>query len=60
MIVAPPGEPTTPYSSRRVPGPAGVKISVGAIVLRGRFPGSTRLATGTPSGPAGSAEKSVS
>ena len=33
---------------------------MGAIVLRGRFPGCTRLAMGTPSGPTGSAEKSVS
>ena len=38
----------------------GTVVQFGAIVLRGRFPGCTRLASGTPSGPAGSAEKSVS
>ena len=42
------------------PPPAWSNTSVGAIVLRGRLPGWIRLGTGAPSGPAGSAEKSVS
>ena len=59
MISAPPGEPTIAYSGPR---PVGTwsNTSVGAIELRGRLPGWTRLATGAPSGPAGSAAKSVS
>ena len=60
MITAPPGEPSIAYSGPRAGRPAWSNISVGAIVLRGRLPGSIRLAIGMPSGPAGSAEKSVS
>ena len=36
------------------------KIMVGSIELRGRLPGSTRLATGRPSSSTGMKEKSVS
>src|SRR5690348_14778162 len=59
MITDPPGEPSVAYSGPR---PAGdlSNTSVGAMVLLGRLPGCTRLATGIPPGPAGSAEKSVS
>ena len=56
----PPGEPVMAYSGPRAPGAPGSNISVGAIVLRGRLPGCRRLATAAPSGPTGSAEKSVS
>src|SRR5690606_1968324 len=63
MIAAPPGEPSTANSCPRAPGgPAGAGSNtiVGAIVLRGRLPGWTRLATGVPSSSTGSAAKSVS
>src|SRR4029450_3592144 len=62
IITEPPGEPNTAYSGPLAPGWPGAprsNTSVGAIVLRGRLPGCTRLATGTPS-LTGSAEKSVS
>src|ERR1700682_6673834 len=58
MITEPPGDPSTAYHGPR-PDADGSNTSVGAIVLRGRFPGSTRLATGVPSGPAGAAAESV-
>src|SRR5829696_3220958 len=58
MITEPPGEPATAYSGPR-PVPDLSNTNVGAMVLRGRLPGSTRLGTGTPS-LTGSAAKSVS
>ncbi len=60
MITEPPGDPTTIRMSPRPPSGVRSKTSVGAIELRGRLPGSTRLATGSPSSSTGSAEKSVS
>src|SRR6476619_4900743 len=59
MITEPPGDPVTAYSGPR-PDAAWSNTRVGAMVLRGRLPGWTRLGTGTPSGPRGSAAKSVS
>ena len=57
MMVPPPGEPVAITNS---PGPVPLKTRVGAMVLRGRLPGATRLATGTPAASAGCTEKSVS
>src|SRR6185436_1574721 len=58
MMTELPGEPATAYSGPLDPDwPELSNTSVGAIVLRGRFPGSTRFAIGAPSGPAGSAAK---
>ena len=48
MIALPPGEPTT-VSSRILPS----NTITGAIELRGRLPGSTRLATGLPAASTG-------
>src|SRR5882724_5409697 len=59
IITDPPGDPRTAYSGPR-PEPDWSKTKVGDIVLRGRLPGCTRLGTGSPSGPTGSAAKSVS
>ena len=55
MICEPPGEPTVASSCPE----ALSNTSVGAIELRGRLPGCTRFATGSPSA-CGTKEKSVS
>ena len=57
MMVPPPGEPV---AMRKSPGAVPLNTRVGAMVLRGRLPGATRLATGVPELSAGWAEKSVS
>ena len=57
MMVPPPGEPVAITKS---PGSVPLNTRVGAMVLRGRLPGATRLAMGTPAPSAGWAEKSVS
>jgi len=48
-MAEPPGEPVAICHSPRPPSGARVKTSVGAMELRGRLPGSSRLATGMPS-----------
>jgi hypothetical protein len=54
MIAGPPGEPSAATAF-----PSASKAITGVIELRGRFPGATALATGTPSR-SGRNEKSVS
>ena len=55
MILEPPGDPVT---SSRLSSPS--STIVGDIELRGRFPGCTRLAIGSPFPPVAAKEKSVS
>ncbi|MPN38173.1 hypothetical protein SDC9_185697 [bioreactor metagenome] len=57
MMAPPPGDPVAITSS---PGLSPLNTSVGAMVLRGRLPGATRLAMGVPLASTGAAEKSVS
>ena len=57
MIAPPPGEPVAITKS---PGLSPLNTSVGAMVLRGRLLGATRLAIGVPAESTGAAEKSVS
>ncbi|MNL12877.1 hypothetical protein D3C87_1337580 [compost metagenome] len=47
MIVPPPGEPVPITNSPMLPSAFFLNTSVGAIVLRGRLPGATRLANFT-------------
>ena len=58
-IVPPPAEPVAITKSPLLPSAAILNTIVGAIELRGRFFGATRLAISMPAASVGAAEKSV-